>query len=50
MQNTMELIKMYAEGKLKPHIDKVNPLEKGAQALQDMMDRKVKGKVIIEMP
>ena len=50
MQNTMELIKMYAEGKLKPHIDKVYPLENGAQALQDMMDRKVKGKVIIEMP
>jgi len=49
MQNTMELIKLYAEGKLKPHIDKVYSLENSPQALQDMMDRKVKGKVIIEM-
>ena len=45
----MELIKLYAEGKLKPHIDKVYSLENSPQALQDMMDRKVKGKVIIEM-
>lgn len=49
MQNTMELIQMYAAGKLNPHIDKVYSLENSPQALQDMMDRKVKGKVIIEM-
>lgn len=48
IQNTMELVQMYAEGKLKPHIYGKYPLENAAQALQDMMDRKVKGKVIIE--
>ncbi len=48
MQNTMDLIQMYGQGKLKPHIDKVYPLEDSRQALIDMMDRKVKGKIIIE--
>ena len=49
MGNIMELINMYAEGKVKPHIDKVYQLEETPQALQDMMDRKVKGKVVVEM-
>lgn len=48
MQNTMELVQMYAKGKLNPHIHGTYPLENAGQALQDMMDRKVKGKVIIE--
>ncbi len=48
MQNTMDLIKMYSEGSLKPHIDKVYTLEDSRQALIDMMDRKVKGKIIVE--
>ena len=48
MGNTMELIQMYAQGQLKPHIDKVYPLDDSRQALIDMMDRKVKGKIIIQ--
>lgn len=48
MQNTMEIIQMFGKGQLKPHIHGVYSLENGAQALVDMMDRKVKGKVIIE--
>jgi NADPH2:quinone reductase len=47
-QNTMELIQMYAKGQLVPHIDKVYSLENAPQALEDMMNRKVKGKIIIE--
>ena len=47
-QNTMELIQMYAKGQLKPHIDKVYALEDAPNALEDMMNRKVKGKIIIE--
>ena len=49
MSNTLELIKMYSEGKLKPHIDRIYKLAETPQALQDMIDRKVKGKVVIEM-
>ena len=49
MQNTMELIQMYTSGKLKPHIDKIYSLEETPQALQDIIDRKVKGKVVVQM-
>jgi len=48
MQNTMELIQFFAQGKLKPHIDKVYSLAEAPQALSDMVNRKVKGKIIIE--
>ena len=48
MANTMELIQFFAQGKLKPHIDKVYALEEAGQALEDMMNRKTKGKIIIE--
>lgn len=47
MQNTMELIQMYGQGKLQPHIDKLYALAESPQALQDMMDRKVKGKIVV---
>ena len=48
MKNTMNLIQMYGQGKLKPYIDATYPLANASQALIDMMDRKVKGKIIIE--
>jgi len=48
MKNTMDIIQMFAKNQLKPHIHGVYSLENGAQALIEMMDRKVKGKVIIE--
>jgi len=47
MQNTLELIQMYAKGELKPYIQKTYPLENAAQALLDMMNRKVMGKVVV---
>ena len=49
MENSKALIQLYAQGKLKPHIDKVYKLEEAPQALQDMMDRKAKGKLVIEI-
>lgn len=47
MQNTMELIQYFAEGKLTPHIDKEYSLEEAPQALEDMIERRVKGKVVV---
>ncbi|MEL6923962.1 MAG: NADPH:quinone oxidoreductase family protein [Bacteroidota bacterium] len=47
MQNSLELMQWYAAGQLKPHLHKIYPLEETPQALQDMMDRKVRGKVVI---
>ncbi|MEZ4883502.1 MAG: NADPH:quinone oxidoreductase family protein [Chitinophagales bacterium] len=48
MANTMELIQMYAKGQLKPHIHATYSLEDAPKALEEMMNREVKGKVIIE--
>ena len=48
MANTMEIINWFANGDLKPHIDKVYALADAPQALQDMMDRKVRGKIVIK--
>ncbi len=45
--NTMQLVQWYAEGKIKPHIDRVYSLEDAPQALRDMMERRVKGKVVV---
>jgi NADPH:quinone reductase len=45
-----EMFALVAQGKLKPHISGRYPLAQGAQALNDMMNRKVTGKVIITNP
>ena len=49
MQNTMALMKWHAEGKLKPHIHAVYDLKDTATALEEMTDRKVKGKLIVKV-
>jgi NADPH:quinone reductase len=46
-QNLRELVGMIMGGKLKPLISKSYPLERAADALNDMMARKVVGKVVI---
>jgi len=47
MQNSLQLMNWYAEGKIKPHIDKTYTLADTPKALDDMMHRKVKGKVVV---
>jgi len=47
MQNTMELMQWYSAGKLKPHIHAVYPLAEAPKALEEMMNRKVRGKIVI---
>ena len=49
MVNTMELMQWYGEGKLKPHIHGIYPLADTSKALEEMMNRQVKGKVVIGM-
>lgn len=48
-KNTIELIQYFQEGKLKPYIYGTYPLAETATALEEVMARKVKGKIIIEM-
>jgi NADPH:quinone reductase len=46
-ENLQELLKWLTEGKLKPHISATYPLERAAEALNAMMNRTVKGKVVL---
>jgi NADPH2:quinone reductase len=47
--NMRELLTWYAEGKLKPHVSEHFSLEDGPKAIRWMMDRKAKGKVVLQV-
>ena len=49
MENTMTLMKWHAEGKLKPHIHAIYNLEDTSKALEEMTNRKVRGKLIVKV-
>jgi len=49
MQNTMTLMKWQAEGKLKPHIHAIYDLNETSIALEEMTNRKVRGKMIVQI-
>lgn len=49
MQNTMTLMQWHAEGKLNPHIHAIYDLADTSKALEEMMNRKVKGKLIVRV-
>ena len=46
-ENLQELLTWLTEGKLKPHISATYPLGHAADALNDVLNRKVKGKVVL---
>ena len=46
-ESMTELIRMWEEGRLKPHISRVLPLERAGDALALMMDRKSTGKMVL---
>src|SRR5262249_4554789 len=46
-EHLQELLSWFAAGKLKPRISGSYALDKAGQALSDMMNRKVKGKVVL---
>lgn len=46
-EHLQELLRWLAAGKLKPHISATYPLERAAEALNAMMNRNVKGKVVL---
>jgi NADPH2:quinone reductase len=43
------LLELYSEGKIRPHISARFPLEQGAEAIRELADRRVLGKVIVEV-
>ena len=46
-EHLRELLTWFREGQIKPHISAIYPLEDAAQALNDLLERKVKGKVVL---
>src|SRR6266700_1966495 len=46
-EHLRELLTCFRQGKVKPLISATYPLDKAGQALSDMMNRKVKGKVVL---
>jgi NADPH2:quinone reductase len=46
-KNVAELFDMYKKGKIKPFVSETFPLDKSADAIQHLMDRKATGKVVV---
>lgn len=46
-EHLRELLTWLQDGRLKPHISATYPLERAADALNDMMNRKVQGKAVV---
>jgi len=49
MENGQEIFEWMQAGKINPHIHKVFALEETPMAIQEMMDRKVMGKIVVEI-
>ncbi len=47
LQNTFQLVQWFQEGALKPHIHATYPLQDAPLALEEIMARKAKGKIVI---
>ena len=48
MANTMKLMQWFDDGKLKPHLHGIYPLAETPKALEEIMARKVSGKIVIK--
>ncbi|ABI76873.1 putative quinone oxidoreductase [Hyphomonas neptunium ATCC 15444] len=48
-QNVKELFDLYKAGKIRPHISGSYPMEKAADAIRELQDRKAQGKVVVTM-
>jgi len=48
-ENVNELMKMWQEGKLRPHVSSTYPLERAGEAIRELADRRAKGKVVVTM-
>ena len=45
--NVAELLDMWKDGKLHPHVSTTYPLERAGEAIRELADRKAKGKVVV---
>ena len=45
--NNRELIDMYVQGKIKPHVSKQYPLAEAGKAITELAERRAMGKVVV---
>jgi NADPH:quinone reductase len=45
--NTQELVALWREGRLRPHVSATYPLERAGEAIRHLADRRAEGKVIV---
>jgi NADPH2:quinone reductase len=46
-QNAEELVRLWSDGQLRPHVSSTYPLERAAEAIRELADRKALGKVVV---
>ena len=46
-QSLNELVGWWQEGRLRPHVSSTYPLDRAAEAIRELADRKAKGKVVV---
>ena len=46
-ENVNELMRMWQEGKLRPHVSSIYPLARASEAIRELADRKAKGKIVV---
>jgi NADPH2:quinone reductase len=46
-RNVQELMGWWRDGKLRPHVSSTYPLDRAAEAIRELADRKAKGKVVV---
>jgi NADPH2:quinone reductase len=47
--NLADLFRLYQEGKIRPHVSSTYPLERAAEAIKELSERRAKGKVVIKI-
>jgi len=47
--NLVHLVQLWEKGELRPHVSATYPLERAAEAIRELADRKAKGKVVVLM-
>jgi NADPH2:quinone reductase len=48
-ENIDELMSWWRAGRLRPHVSSLYPLEKSADAIRELADRRAKGKVVVQV-
>ena len=46
-RNGAELVSLYSDGKIKPHVSAQYPLDQASQAIRDLAERRAMGKVVV---